>query len=77
MGRDVISLAVEMISVCSAQFCVSTSFGDRANISVIFSGVTGRDVRISEGAAAGAGKHSKYSCVLKRFLRAFNIQGRL
>jgi len=57
MGTDVISLAVEMTSVCSAQFCVSTSFVDRANNSVIFSGVTRRDVRITEAAAA-AEKHS-------------------
>lgn len=63
MGTDVISLAVEVTSMCSAQFYLSTSFVDCTNNSVIFAGVTGRDVRIAEVAAE---KHSKYSFVLKR-----------
>lgn len=54
MGRDVISLAVEMTSMCSAKFCVSTNFVDRTNKRAIFSGVTGQDVRISKAVAAAA-----------------------
>ena len=76
MATDVISLAVEMTSTCSAQFCVSNSFVDRTNNSVIFYGVTGRDVRNSAAVtAAAAEKHSNYSCVLTFRHRASCVIG--